>query len=381
MKDWKTFFYSLIAVLLLPCFLFVGVAEALLHRVCEDKVGTQDAIDLQLRDKALYGSALSGDVSFLKYGIVKAARPDILAIGSSRVMQFRKAFFKNASFYTMGGLVNSIGDLQHVCQEVIKIYTPQIIIIEASWDWLNPNCLHKMQETPLLEGNGMGKRIYLYKHLCAEFVKNKKIREQVLRPRVEPVDTIGNRPTIGLMAAAEFRGFREDGSFQYGDRILEPKSVAERLADTHERIKNGNRRFERADKVDQNELAKLKYLIHEVKMNGCHVIVILPPLPNEIYQTLMDSTGHSAFMRQYEQGVREVCEYENVSFLDCSNMAWLGATDEEALDGFHGSERTYGRIVLRLLEDKNCAPYINETYIRQRMEESESPIHIVPYDS
>ena len=59
-------------------------------------------------------------------------------------------------------------------------------------------------------------------------------------------------------------------------------------------------------------------------------------------------------------------------------MAWLDAPDEEALDGFHASERTYGRIVLQFESDSVIAPYIDKEFVEKCMSDSNSPIQIVP---
>lgn len=220
----------------------------------------------------------------------------------------------------------------------------------------------------------------MYKRLFDSVRGNKKVREQLLDPDIRLTDEIGNRMTIGLMASADYRGFREDGSFQYGAAILHLNPLEERLRDTHERIQNANNRFEEAYGIDHNELSKLKCLIRSMKERGVHVMVFLPPFPDEIYQALMSSEKHNVYIKTYEQEVNNLCNQEKVSFFDFSNMAWVGSSDEEALDGFHGSERTYGRIMLRFVEDKELAPYVNAEYIRERLEKSDSPIQLLWYE-
>ena len=79
--------------------------------------------------------------------------------------------------------------------------------------------------------------------------------------------------------------------------------------------------------------------------------------PNEIYRTLMEAAGHGRFILQFEQSVQDLCMKQNILFYDFSDMAWLDASDAETLDGFHASEPTYGRIVLRFENDSVIAPY------------------------
>ena len=94
----------------------------------------------------------------------------------------------------------------------------------------------------------------------------------------------------------------------------------------------------------------------------------------------MYSDGHRDFIIKFEQTIRELSVAKSNPFYDFSSMAWVGSDDEEALDGFHGSERTYGNLTLRFADDLKIAPYINGAYIERRLAESDSPIQIIPYD-
>lgn len=375
---WKKYCTTLLGLSLGAIIFYVGVAEWMLHRLNEAHVGDDAAISMQIEDNALYGSALTGDVAFLKYGVISRIKPDILALGTSRSMQFRAPFFKDATFYTVGGLGDSVDAMEDVFDRVCSSYTPKIVIFAVDWDWLNPNYAHNKSSHVFEEKNMLSNKAYVYKCLYQALWQNKNVREQLLRPAIRERDVIGDHPTIGLLAGVKSEGFRADGSFQYGDAILHPRSIEERFEDTRKRIREGNRRFENADHIDADELLKLASFIHKMKSHGCHVLVLLSPFPNEIYQRFMDSEGHGRFILQFEQSVQELCMKQNVPFYDFSDMAWLDAPDEEALDGFHASERTYGRIVLQFESDSVIAPYIDKEFVEKCMSDSNSPIQIVP---
>ncbi|BEU86839.1 hypothetical protein TAMA11512_03030 [Selenomonas sp. TAMA-11512] len=375
---WRSFFICIVVSIMVLSFGYVAVAEILLHRLNEADVGRTSAVHRQLHDNALYGSAITGDVSFLKYGVAAEKKPDIIALGTSRTMQFRDAFFRDSIFFTFGGIGDSVDAMKDVFDRTSLDNAPKIVILGVDWDWFNPKYPHAVPENALDSDNLLNQRMYVYKSLFRAVSQNPKIRTQLLHPEFNTADTIGKRPTIGLADGANDDGFRSDGSYQYGEYILHPKSLEERLADTYDRIEKGDRRFDAADEIDKSELVKLEALIHHMRQRGCHVIVFLPPFPDQIYQSLLASAGHSAFMLQFEDAIRNLCEKQNVSFFDFSNMAWLGATDEEAIDGFHASERTYGRIVLRFQEDEKISPYINAEYIEECLYKSEHIFQIVP---
>ena len=375
---WRSFFVGIVFSVLLIASGYVVIAEMMLFRLNESDVGSSSAIHIQIDHNALYGSAITGDVSFLKYGVAAERAPDIIALGTSRTMQFREEFFQGAVFYTFGGIGDSVDAMRDIFERISLSNTPKVVILGVDWDWLNPNYSHELPENALDSDNLLNRRMYLYKSLFREVRKNSKIRTRLLYPEFGEVDAIGNRPTIGLSAAVNYDGFRKDGSYQYGEYILHPNSVEERFADTYQRIEKGERRFEAADHIDTHELVKLEALINHMRQRGCHVIVFLPPFPDQIYQRLMASDRHGAFMRQFEDAVKDLCAAQNISFFNFSNMAWLGASDAEAIDGFHGSERTYGRIVLQFQKDDVLAPYINATYIEDCLRESNHPFQIIP---
>lgn len=377
---WKKYCTMLLGGFFTGLVVYAAAAEWMVHRLNETYVGDVAAIELQLHENALYESALTDDTGFLKYGIISRTQPEIIALGTSRAMQFRAPFFKDATFYTTGGLGRSVDAMEEIFDRISSTYVPKIVILAVDWFWFNPN--HSPAKVPSIfgEDHPLSNRAYLYGSLYRELLKNENVRAQLVHPEIAVRDLIGNRPTIGLMAGGKNIGFRPDGSFQSGEHILHHKSTVERFAVTHRNIREGSDMFKWADQVDERELLKLASLIAKMRERGTHVIVLLPPFPNEIYQALMESKGHRDFILQFEGSVRDLCAEQNVPFYDFSNMAWLGASDEEAYDGFHASERTYGRIVLQFESDPVIAPYINKDFIEQCMVNSDHPYQIIPAD-
>lgn len=83
------------------------------------------------------------------------------------------------------------------------------------------------------------------------------------------------------------------------------------------------------------------------------------------------------FLLAFEKNIQSICNNENVSFFDCSNLIWLGASDEETIDGFHGSELAYGRIINKMAEDKTLAPYINLSLLQEEINNPVSTIQMI----
>ena len=157
-----------------------------------------------------------------------------------------------------------------------------------------------------------------------------------------------------------------------------PEPLKEGFLYTHNLIDDGNLRFDQTNEIDINQMDNFLNLIREMRDNGTHVIVFLPPFPNEIYTRMYDSDKYHDFLLAFEKNIQSICNNENVSFFDCSNLIWLGASDEETIDGFHGSELAYGRIINKMAEDKTLAPYINLSLLQEEINNPVSTIQMIP---
>ena len=105
-RKWILTFTACVAVIILS---FSVVSELCLKRINENIIGKK-AVDLSLREECLLGSAISEDLYYYKINMFSALRPQTAALGSSRTTQFRREFFRDTTFYTMGGTCPCIDD-------------------------------------------------------------------------------------------------------------------------------------------------------------------------------------------------------------------------------------------------------------------------------
>ena len=73
---------------------------------------------------ALFGSGVSQDFVDYKLRLYAAIKPDIAAVGSSRVMQFRGAWFRKP-FCNMGGVAGNLAVLRSTVDAMLRIHRPQ----------------------------------------------------------------------------------------------------------------------------------------------------------------------------------------------------------------------------------------------------------------
>ena len=64
-----------------------------------------DIVKRQIKNDSIYGTSLNQNTFSYKLELIKNVAPKIIALGSSRIMQFRKEDF-NTSFINAGGAMN-----------------------------------------------------------------------------------------------------------------------------------------------------------------------------------------------------------------------------------------------------------------------------------
>ena len=191
-------------------------------------------------------------------------------------------------------------------------------------------------------------------------------------------DPFEHRKAIGLLASINGDGFRSDGSYQYGG-IISNKTISDKnFEETHKRIANGGSRFEYASRVDQARLTKVLQLIELFRSKGIEVVVFAPPFAHEIYETMDNSLHHKKFLQDFRKSIKQVCKQEAVSFYDFSDITWYGSNDSETIDGFHGSETSYARLLLAMKNDKILGSYINDKQVMEYLSVTNNPKFCVP---
>lgn len=247
MNMWKAWLYKWLFINIFVLAGFFLISSLILVEFRE--AYTDDEI-LSECDNILFGSAVT-ESSLIKFKVIEQKKPKVVAIGSSRVMQFRSNYFINRDFYTMGGTAGSIIDAGKTFERIKKSYIPEVVILGVDLWWLNPNYSHASN----LE-NLVAVRESKYKKIfqLVGFMKNdKEMRYMIFHMEdIRAMDAVGNRKAVGLSAAVKAEGYRlADGSYQYGNILTKDFPTSEELfRDTHKRLEHRDRRFESAMNID-----------------------------------------------------------------------------------------------------------------------------------
>lgn len=304
------------------------------------------------RDGLLYGLMLDeSPYRYVKYRILQASAPaDVLALGSSRVLQFRREMF-TARFYNAGYMVKDIGEFRALLTALPKEKYPKVVIVgldqwmfNRAWDDLRTvSAPYRVpaRPGPELLGSFSGKLL--------------KFTETALQGRLDLSRAYGGSDlAIGLNARLYSSGFRNDGSMRYGiqvERLLndDPAASDYRFSDTFERIGEGDGKFMPCGEINAAALDALEAFLVFCRQHDVAVVSFLPPFADSVYNRMRESgryRGYEALPGALAQLVRK----HGGEFYDFSQVALAGSSDREVLDGFHGSEVVYQRVLISMLE-------------------------------
>ena len=284
------------------------------------------------------------DTARYKYKNLLEKEPDIIFLGSSRIMQFRQEMFgPDTTFYNAGGLGDTILDFQAFWDILPPDDNLKIIFVGMdSYNFgqkriLGEDLKKTLESKEYLSPANWQPYIYAARYLALEIIKNPKRIYEFLNPK----DPIGGKIAIGL-AALDGDGFRSDGSFQYGSYILarrkDPKFVDADSNPIISRVRNGTGQFKPDSSFDPERMEILKRFLETARKRNIFVIGLALPYSSEVYRELITSPHQKDLFHKFRTELPEVFREEEFPFFDFSDISVLGLNDQYMFDGFHPTE-------------------------------------------
>lgn len=304
-------------------------------------------------DKYIIGYAYNEEnYNYLKWKTLTRQEPfETVALGSSRVLQFRRQMF-TSTFYNAGYTISSINDFLPFLESIPKENYPKYLIIGLD-QWMFNDAYDNLSESPDIDLWATSFK----KTPTTAIIKN--VWKDLFNKKYGINTLVEQDPImhIGLNAKVNNTGFRNDGSMYYGQqiqRLLNNDSLANdyHFNNTKNRINKGIIRFQYGSEVNNKALLKLDELLSFCKEHNIFVIGFLPPFADEIYEMGM-SSGNYKLWPKIPLMCLPIFEKYNFEFYDFSNMALCNSDDTEAIDGFHGGESTYLRLLIKILKNNS----------------------------
>ncbi len=283
-------------------------------------------------------------------------RQSVVALGSSRVLAFRKEMFVS-SFYNAGYTVSPITEFREFLTVVPTSHHPDILLIGLDQWMFNTEWLSRPTSRTSSDWTENTSQ-----SLQKGFKSIRKLYKDVVRGKVRPaqLNAEASITCVGLNAVCNRIGFRNDGSFSYGNhvtKLLQAGSTGEDFQFPQ------IRRFVGADRVDSQAVEEVRELLNYCAENGIYVIAFVPPLMDALYDQ-MEQSGEHGYLAQIGDEVRPLFLEHGFEYYEFQSMASCGSDDTEAIDSFHGSDVTYLKMLLRMLDQRSR---LNEFTDRQQL--------------
>ncbi|PKN30080.1 MAG: hypothetical protein CVU64_05195 [Deltaproteobacteria bacterium HGW-Deltaproteobacteria-21] len=339
-----------------PFFLFFLVFELALWRT-GDALPSRHAFQRQIasKDEVLYGrDFLSQQFNIYKLTAIRELRPEILVLGSSRVMQIRSLLFGPFSFYNAGGMLQNACDLQEYARLVLKkdLPSPRVLIVGIDPWWLN-------------EGYGSDVSWLNQEDEAYSFVAHvEALRRAIIGKRLGALlrglflpkkSPYWGYEAIGSLAIHKDNGFRRDGSRQYSPEILldymkDPKFVDREDPPVIERIRSHWGKFALPQRFDHSRAGAIVQSLEQLRDLGTEIWIFLPPFSTESGQALDTIPAYSMWWSTYKHGFAHAFRSRGFHVVAAFSPRDYGLDDRYMIDGFHPSEVFMAHVVARIVE-------------------------------
>ncbi|MBR4742423.1 MAG: hypothetical protein IK079_05970 [Desulfovibrio sp.] len=321
----------------------------------------------QSSDFAIFGSGVSQDFVDYKLQLYEKVRPTIVTIGSSRVMQFRNFGFEK-SFLNMGGVAGNLAVLRSTLEAMLAVHKPEVVLLGLDFWWFMPEW-HKnpFLPEPVTKGSyqvgleALKKPWYWLlsgKISCAEF----------FWPVTSLFGSGFRAHRYGIMAQQTDDGFGSDGSWYYSAELTGQKKPFDyQFQNTLRQVEYGIKAFYQVEKgrlISEAHLDAFAEIYCRLRSRGIHTFVFLPPLSQRVLEAMKVRFEHYPHLFLLANALKD----RGIQVLDATDPRRLGSSDCEFIDGFHGGEVTYLRL-LRQMSDQwpGLLVYLNMDKIQARI--------------
>ena len=334
-----------LAVFLLQVCVLLGFALATLYKTGE--FCTFQSYLHHLQQDQLFGLAYSNFDKTYKFHMTnEVEQPQVLALGSSRIMQIKRTVINSDySFYNAGGAIQNVYELPLFIKMLQE--SPELILVNIDQWWFNPAFE--------VEKQTFSSDVYDKPELCLSklgpFICS--FYEDLVDGKIS-LNKVFTSNHIGLNAICKDNGFAADGTRYQGELINAPEQQEDyNFKHVLGRIRDGNHRFQYGETADSTLASVLDDFLSQCVSRNIKVVAFLPPFAPFISQKLQE-TGKYGYMAQVYGILLPVFnKYKNCSLYDFTDMRDMGVHNYDFEDGFHGAEIIYNEILRRIVAQDN----------------------------
>ena len=346
MLNYKKFikFYILFFIIIFSIYAFLFLLSTIFVIKTKENLSIKEVIKLQKTGNYVYSQITDRPFYTYMCELFKLREPEIIAIGSSRVMQFKQDMFKK-KFFTAGGIAPNMHVVKIFIEDTLKVHKPAKILLALDFWWFNPNYTNgiyfeKIEEN--IEKSLYDTNIQIIKYLFSgkitfsEFIFPEKYKNTSIK--YNPIGFDAYKNGTGTM----FDGYR---TFYIEEIQTNSNYFDEKFKDTLDRINKKIKRFEDGDKLDKRALSDLNSIVKICKDKNIELILFFPPFAQRVYDELEKQKAEYKYIDNLKKYLNE----NGIKYFDLSNPSSLKSNNCEFIDGFHGGDVVYSRIAKKLL--------------------------------
>ena len=271
-------------------------------------------------------------------------QPEMMTVGSSRVLQFRSLFFDKQpqAFYNGGAPAWTLDTVRELLDRLT--FTPKVLIIGLDQPWFNEGYAPDVLPDQVSDFTRL---FQVNRSFLQDVIGDQHFDIERYLARGEP--GFGGM-ALGLRAIRDGHGFRNDGSEQYGDFLVAHfLSQANERKNAFELLRVGHLMYVEGDTLWDKRLLQLQDLLIWCKARGISVIGFQPSFMPTLYAQMMADGKHS-YIDKLDEVFPLLFAYYGDTYFNFADGAQLGASDEDFFDGWHASEKINLRMYEQMLK-------------------------------
>ena len=298
----------------------------------------------------LFGLAYDNETRAYKEALVVKKQPEIIALGTSRVMELRGSFFKQPDVFVNAG--GAITDVSALAPELKTLYEsdPNLKVVILGLDpWMfKPG--HTSEDAKQQIGFWDKVQTFLgggWRVPYTDFAQHKFTINELMRTNTQSQD-------IGLNALLYKNGFLNDGSYFYGKTITsaQPAEALQELIFTKVATIHADRSsYEYGTTTDQLSLADVNAMLAYAHEHNIYVIGFIPPYQPTVYAELVSTNdAYSSEVQQLSIDFSQVFQQYQFPFHDFTNSRRANIKPTEFIDDVHASDKADLRILIDIAQ-------------------------------
>ncbi|TCC96825.1 hypothetical protein [Pedobacter psychroterrae] len=326
-------------------------------------------INRQRKEHNLFHQAYTDESGYIKLRNVRLRKPEVLVLGSSRVMGFRSFFFKNeSSFYNASRGAQSTKGLNDFLDSIPDV-SPKILMVSLDQFWFNERS--KSSAFPMSL-----KRHY---SLTSTFLSSfERVCFDILRGKASFNKINASNDNIGLFAIMRDEGFRYDGSFKYNKGSRQEADSLQIFKENYNSIEEDANHYEHGAVLSKEDLRELTIFLERCKKRNIHVVAFLPPYAPFIWDKLLENKSKYQYMFELQKTLPVLFAKYDHKFFDFSDITKIGGNNQEAFDGLHLSENANLRMMIEMCkQDTTLNGHCNLEHLTGLLRNADSPRNIL----